>query len=167
MSPIPTIEQIYLVTLLTPLKRLNPRPQLDLPGPGAARLAVQRQIGLGDRVGVEQPVGAALVGAGIRLFGDAAVDHDMADMDVLRLQFAGKALREAAQRELAHRKRRRARVTLDRGAGAGEEDRAVTLLGHALRRLLGDEKPAERGDLDRLLDRRRVQIDDRAARPTA
>src|ERR1700733_9142795 len=102
------------------LESLDPRSELDLPGPGAARLAVELEIGLGDRVGGEQPVRPALVGARIGILGDAAVDHNVADMDVFRLQLAGEALRQAAQRKLAHRERRRARVALYRGAGAGE-----------------------------------------------
>src|SRR5665213_1568811 len=80
---------------------LDPGPQFDFPGPGAARLAMQIQIGVGDRVRVEESVGAAFVGARIAILGDAAVDHDVADMDVQRLQFAREALREPAQRELA------------------------------------------------------------------
>src|ERR1700686_1686733 len=110
MSPIPIIVQLYLFTIApsafaTTLEILDPRPQLDLPGPGATRLAMQREIGLGDRVGVEQSVGTALVGARIGFFGDAAIDDDVADMDVLWLQLAGEALGQAAQRELAHRER--------------------------------------------------------------
>ena len=42
----------------------------------------------------------------------AAVDDDMSDMDALRRQFARHALREAAQRELAHRERRRLGIAL-------------------------------------------------------
>src|SRR5258708_15827363 len=167
MSPIPIIVQVYLIILAVPLKRLDPGPQLDLPGPGAARLAVQREIGLGDRVRVEEPVRAAFVGARVAFLGDAAIDNDVAYMDILRLQFASEALREAAQGKFAHRERRRIWIALDRGAGPGEEDRAVALLRHAPRRLLGDEKPTERGDLDRLLDRRRIEVDDWSAGPAA
>ena len=48
-------------------ERLDPRPQFDFPGPRAAVLAMQLQVGLGNRVGIEQRVGAALVAApGIR-----------------------------------------------------------------------------------------------------
>src|SRR5215210_5560150 len=35
---------------------LDPGPQLDLPGPGAARLAQDLDVALGDRVGVERAV---------------------------------------------------------------------------------------------------------------
>src|SRR5260370_42496895 len=64
---------------------LDPGPKLDFPGPGAAVLAVQLQVGLGDRIGVEQPIGAALVGARIARLPDAAIDDDVPDMDVVRL----------------------------------------------------------------------------------
>src|SRR5579864_5412709 len=53
---------------------LHPGPQLDFPRPGAAVLAVEVEIALGDRVGIEEPVGAALVGARVAMLGDAAVD---------------------------------------------------------------------------------------------
>src|SRR5437870_1705666 len=77
---------------------LDPGSELDFPGPGAAVLMVQLQVGFGDRVGVEEAVGAALVGARVAGSPDAAVDDDVPDMDVVRLQLARQALREAAQR---------------------------------------------------------------------
>ena len=40
------------------LEGLDPWPQLDLQGPGAARLAQDLDIGLGDRVGIERAVRA-------------------------------------------------------------------------------------------------------------
>src|SRR5260370_38943958 len=95
-----------MVHFLLPSEVLDAGAQFDLPGPGAARLAVQRQIGGSDRVRIEQAVGAALVGARIALFSDAALDPDGADMDVLRLQLPRQALRQAAQCELAHPPRR-------------------------------------------------------------
>jgi hypothetical protein len=56
---------------------LGPRSELDFPGPGAAVLAVQLQIALGDRGGIEHPVRAALVGARVAGAADAAIDDDM------------------------------------------------------------------------------------------
>src|SRR6266478_3541801 len=97
---------------------LDPGPQLDFPGPGAAVLMVQLQVACGDRIGVEQPIGAALVGARVARLPDAAVDDDVTDMDVVRLQFAREALREAAQREFTHRERGGAGIALDAGAGS-------------------------------------------------
>src|SRR5271167_2285338 len=94
------------------LKALDPGPQLDFPGPGRARLMEHAEIGRGDRVGVQHAVGLIrrLDPAGIA---DRAVDDEVGDMDALRRQLARHALGEAAQRELAHRERRRQRVTLD------------------------------------------------------
>src|SRR5689334_23485146 len=93
-----------------PSERLDPGPQLDLPSPGAARLAVELEVGGGDGIGVEQAVRAAPLGARVARLTDGPVDDEMADMDVLRRELAGEALREAAQAEFAHGKRRRAGV---------------------------------------------------------
>src|SRR5229473_3062959 len=94
-------------------ERLDPGPQLDLPGPSAAVLAVEVEILLGDGVGVEQAVRAAPAGTRIARLADTAVDDEMTDMDVLRRQFAGKALRQPAETELAHGEGDRARIALD------------------------------------------------------
>src|SRR5207253_5339928 len=123
---------------------LDPGAQLDFPGPGAAVLAIEMEIAVGDRLGIEHRIGPALGEPGIAGAADPAVDHDVADMDVLRLQLPRQALREAAQGELAHREGGRAGIALDAGAGAGEQDRAAALLYHALRRRPRDEKPADR-----------------------
>src|SRR5256885_12814350 len=86
---------------------LDPGPQLDLPSPGAAVLAVQVQVVLRDLVGVEHPVRAAFARSRIaRAPGDPAVDDEVRDVDTLRRELARHALREAAQRELPHRERR-------------------------------------------------------------
>ena len=55
---------------------------------------MQLEIGLGDGVGIKQRVRALLVGARVVVLEDAAVDDDVADVDVLRLQFAREALRQ-------------------------------------------------------------------------
>ena len=98
---------------------------------------------------------------------DAAVDHDMGDMDALRVKLARHALGEPAQRELAHRERRRLRIALHTGRRAGEHDRAVPVRQHAPRRLLGDQERAEGGDVERLLDFGGIEIDERPARAIA
>src|SRR5262249_49353539 len=54
---------------------LHPRPQLDLPRPGAAGLMDEVHVALGDGVGVEQAVGIVR-GLGAARALDAAVDHD-------------------------------------------------------------------------------------------
>src|SRR5580658_2422558 len=125
---------------------LDPRPQLHLPGPGAAVLAVDMEIGGGDGVGVEERIVSRLSPAGVAGLADAAVDDEMADMDVLGRKLAGEALREAAQAELAHGEGCRAGIALDAGGCAGEEDRAVAARQHALRRRLCRKEAAIAAD---------------------
>src|SRR5262249_15621244 len=93
------------------LNLLRPGPHLDLPAPGAAVLSEQMHVARRDGVGVEQAVGP------VRRYrpafaADAAVDDHVADVNAGRRQLARDALREAAQRELAHRKRRRLSIAL-------------------------------------------------------
>src|SRR5260370_32692526 len=80
---------------------LHPGPQLDLPGPGAARLVQQVHIAFGDRVGVEQAVGL-VGGLGAAVAADAAVDYHVRDMDALRGELPPHALLPAPPRELSH-----------------------------------------------------------------
>src|SRR5258705_13187061 len=91
----------YSLFAIRLLKLFHPRPHLDFPRPGAARLVDEVQERGGDRVGIEQARGLVR-GLSPPLAPDAAVDHDMPDVDALRLQLARHALREPAQRELAH-----------------------------------------------------------------
>src|SRR2546421_11944269 len=104
-------------------------------------LPVPREIRLGDRVRAQHAVLAtrrrARIAAGAL---DAAVDDEVRDMDVLRTELAREALREAAQRELAHGEGRRLGVALHAGGGAGKEKRAATTLDHAFERRLRDEE---------------------------
>ena len=60
-----------------------------------------------DRVWFEHVVRsvARMASSGLRRFRDPPIDHDMGDMDALGMEFAGKRLRQSAQRELAHRER--------------------------------------------------------------
>src|SRR6185295_9475964 len=85
-----------------PSEFLEPGPELELPGPGAAMLPVDIQVALRDLVGQQHAVIAAIRGPRVLSRPDAAVDHEMRDVDVLRRQLARHALRQAAQRELAH-----------------------------------------------------------------
>ena len=65
------------------------------------------QVVLGDLVGQQHGVFTALGAAGVvRTLQDPAVDHEMGDVNVLRLQFAGQRLGQTAQAELAHREGR-------------------------------------------------------------
>src|SRR5262249_56077425 len=102
----------------------------DLQGPGAAWLAQDLDIGLGDRVGIERAV-RAVRRIGMSRTAHAAVDDEMGDMDTFRSQFARGALRQAAQRELAHRKPAELRMSLDAGTGARQYDRAAAMRSHA------------------------------------
>ena len=81
------------------------------------------QIGRGDRIGIERAIGLVRR-LGPRRTADPAVDDEMRHVDALRRQFARQALRQAAQRELAHREGRRVRIALHAGGRAGQQDRA-------------------------------------------
>src|SRR5665213_1801589 len=57
----------------------------------------------------------------------------MPDMDILRVQLAGHALRHAAQRKLAHGEGGGLGIALDAGRRAREQDGAAAALKHRLR----------------------------------
>src|SRR6202030_4278653 len=121
---------------------LDPGPQLDFPSPGAALLAVEVEILGGNGVRVEQAVGAACTGARVAGPADGAVDDEMADMDVLRRELAGEALRQAAPADLADGEGDRARIAFDARRGAGEEDRAMAARQHGACGGLRHQEPA-------------------------
>src|SRR6266436_4438474 len=83
---------------------LHPRPQLNLPRPGAAGLMDEVYVGAGDGVGIKQAV--RIVGRirPARAF-YAAVDDDMRDMNALGRKLARHALRKSTQREFPHGER--------------------------------------------------------------
>src|SRR5713101_2888099 len=153
-----------LLPVLHALEILHPRAQLDFPGPGAAVLAVDIEIGLRYCRRLEHSVGTARVAA---LVLDAPVDDEMGDMDVLRRELARHALREAAQSKLAHREGSGIDITLDARRGAGEQDRAAAAAQHLPSRRLPDEKAAITADHERFLDFDWVKLDERAARAVA
>src|SRR3954447_22049071 len=94
-----------LVSVVVMSKLLHPWPQFQLPGPGAARLLQYIPVAQGDRIGIEERVGpVGRIGPGRTA--DATIDHEMRDMNALRRQLARHALRQPAQRKLAHRERR-------------------------------------------------------------
>src|SRR6267143_6528217 len=77
---------------------------------------------LRDLVGEEHPVRAALARSRFACAPrDPAVDDEVRDVDALGRQLPRHALREAAQRELPHRERRRFGVALDARGRAREE----------------------------------------------
>src|SRR5262249_18336530 len=149
-------------TTLAASELLHPRPQLDLPRPGAAGLMDEVHVAAGDGVGIEQAVWIVR-GLGAARALDAAVDHDVSDVDALRRELARHALGETAQRELAHGEGCRLGIALDPRGGAGEQDCAVLLRQHAPRRLLGDEEAAIGGDGERFLNVERIELDERTA----
>src|SRR5574341_1645642 len=77
-----------LILNCNPLKLFRPRPQFHIRRPTAAMLAMKVEISLSDRVGVEAAVGtprSEALGPARRLV-DAAVDHHLGNMNILRLQ---------------------------------------------------------------------------------
>src|SRR5215470_16327343 len=102
----------------------DPRSQLYLQGPGAARLAQDLDVGLRDSVRIKGAV-RAVRRIGTPCATHAAVDDEMRDMDAFRPQLARGALRQAAQRKLAHREGSGMWVSLDAGAGTRQQDRAA------------------------------------------
>src|SRR3954454_3225601 len=94
-----------------PLEALHPGPQFHLVGPGALRLPDHAEVRRSDGVGVKEARGLARR-VSPALAPDAAVDDDMGHMDALGMQLPRHALGEPAQRELAHRERRRLGIAL-------------------------------------------------------
>src|ERR1700732_2448202 len=132
---------------------LDPRPDLDLPGPRVTRLADEVEIALRDRIRIKR--GVASVGIGPARRPNAPVDDDMADVNALRMQLARHGLREAPQRELSHGEGRGARISLHARGSAGEDNRALAARQHGTRRLLTGKKRTERRDLERAANLRR------------
>src|SRR5690242_5098604 len=86
-----------------PSEGFNPGPELHFPGPGAAVLAMDGEIGLGDRVR-GQPAILRLGLLSGRGRSNGAIDDEMRDVDVLRRQFTGHGLGQPAQAEFWHGK---------------------------------------------------------------
>src|SRR6266571_9299630 len=73
---------------------LHPGPQVELLGPGAARLAVEAIVVFGDGVGIEHVVRYSAAASVLDGFGraDAAIDEHVGHVYALRVQFASHAL---------------------------------------------------------------------------
>src|SRR5260370_37258671 len=96
---------------------LGPGPKIEFLGPGAFGLAMHLPIGLRDGSWRQAcPLGA---------LADAAVDHDMGDMDALWPQLARHALGQRSQAELAHGKSRALAAAAQRRRGPGPQHRAA------------------------------------------
>src|SRR5947209_13845726 len=115
---------------------LREGPDLALERPGIARLLVNLPIGLADRGGAHQPAGVeigerrvalALLDAIAHPFGvDPGVDDQMGDMDALRAELAGGALRHRAQPEFGAGERGVTDAAPEAGSGARKEGVAAT-----------------------------------------
>ena len=141
---------------------LDPRPELELPCPGAARLPKDMQIVQRDRVGIEHRL--RLVGRfRAPRIADRTVDDEVGDMDALGGELTRHALRQPAQRKLAHRERRRLWIAFYARRGAGEQHRAMPARQHPPYRLLTDQERTEGACRQCALDLRRLQIDERPA----
>ena len=87
-------------------------------------LPQQIEIALRNGVRIEHAVG--LIGRiGPTVAADAAIDDDVSDVNALRRKLARHALRQSAQRELAHGERRRLGITLHARRRAGQKDGAT------------------------------------------
>src|SRR4051812_5750937 len=80
--PVSTLVSVVLMS-----KLLHPWPQLQLPGPGAARLLHYVPVVQRNRIGIEHRVRPVRRLVTNRV-ADAAVDHEMRDVNALRRQFA-------------------------------------------------------------------------------
>src|SRR6185295_14331765 len=98
---------------------------------------------------------------------DAAVDHEMRDVDALGPHLARQSLRQAAQRELAHGEGRRLGVALDARRGAGEEKAAALPRQHAFQRGLRDEEAAVGRDHQRPAHLVAIELEERPAHAVA
>src|SRR5580704_5919997 len=102
---------------------LDPGPHLDLPGPGVARLTDEVKIALRDRIRIEH--GATPLRIGPARGTNAAVDDHVPDMHAVRMQLARHGLCETSKSEFPHGEGCGARIALDAGGRAGEQDRAL------------------------------------------
>src|SRR5438270_744401 len=125
-----------------------PGAQVELVGPGRARLAGQRHIGLGDVFGLEDLV-ALQEGVDVLAVGadedpvDRAVDHHMGDVNTLWAELSRHALGHGAQAVLGGGEGRKAVAPAYAGRRAGEEDRAASPRDHRLGRFAAGEEARE------------------------
>src|SRR3990167_490129 len=126
---------------------LLPWPEIHLEGPGAAVLAMELPVGLGNVVGVEDGVRSGVVAlgeVGFYPFGvDGAVDHDMGDMDVLGCEFTRHRLRQRPHCVLAAGEGREAAAAAQGGRRTGEDHGAISARHHRLGRLSRRQKAGE------------------------
>src|SRR5215472_5791885 len=148
------------------LEFFDPRSHFDFPGPSAAWLAQHVPITGGDCIRIEHGVWFICWFNAPRA-ANAAVDHEMRDVDALGRQFSGHALCKTAQRELTHRKSSGLRIALHARRCAGEKNGTMSVREHAARGLLRDQKASKRADSYGLRNIGRDQIDQCATRAFA
>src|SRR5256884_9903998 len=129
---------------------LREGPDLALERPGIARLLVNLPMGFSDRGGAHQPAGVeigerrvalALLDAIAHPFGvDPGVDDQMRDMDALRAELAGGALRHRAQPEFGAGER----GITDAAPRSGEHTSELQSRLHLVCRLLLEKKKINR-----------------------
>src|SRR6266849_2521665 len=120
-------------------------------------------IGFGDPINAEQAVLAAFLdqrGAPTAqaIAIDAAIHHDMRDMDAEWPVFARHALRNHAQAGLGGREMREPRLATDAGRSAGEDDGTAPQRREPARRLAPDQETAEAADAPEILELLRCQL---------
>src|SRR5216683_6478917 len=108
-------------------------------------------IGFGDRINAEQAVLAAFLdqrGAPTAqaIAINAAIHHDMRDMDAEGPVLARHALRDHAQAGLGGREMREPRLAANAGRSAGEDDSAASERHQTARCLAPDNEAAEAAD---------------------
>src|SRR5690349_5884968 len=125
------------MTVLSLSPILDPRPEIELVRPGAARLLVEAPVILRDGIGIED---AVLLLQRITLREivadeggvDGAVDDGVRDMDAAGPELPRHALRQRAQRVLGAGEGRKACAAAYARGGAGEQDGTALARHHHL-----------------------------------
>src|ERR1700730_5202464 len=144
----------WLVRLL---EMLLEWPQIQFVRPGRPVLPVKMPTGRGDRIDVQQSIGATFdpkLGCGrVEFFAiDATVDDDVRDVNSQRPEFARHRLRQRTKAGLGGCECRERRLSAQAGRGARKDDRALTRRRQPSGGLPPDPKSAKRRDTPGLLE---------------
>src|SRR6516165_8632911 len=120
-------------------------------------------IGVSDRLDAKQPVLATFIDQCRHPIAqpiaiDAAVDHDVCDVNAERPVFPSHALRDHPQPRFRSGKLRKARLASQAGRRAGEDDRAAAERNQSARRLAANQKAPIAADAPKLLELLCTQI---------
>ena len=101
-------------------------------------------IALRDTVRVKHVVGAVdlFLTFALRGLRDTTVDDDMADVDILRMEFPRERLAQAAQTEFSHSESCRISEAFDTSRRASEQHRAASCLQHAVTGVMRHQESA-------------------------